>query len=89
VTTGTPQPPEEDDMSTSRRETAPDGWDEARDVGFSSITARLFPPGFCLGASVLLASCDDEPPPPAPAPAAAPSGRRPRIAPQPVRASAA
>ena len=46
-------------MSTSRTETVPTTWDDARDVPFFRITAPLFSPGFCLGASVLLAGNDD------------------------------
>ena len=48
-------------MSTSRTETVPAAWDDARDVPFFRITQWLFPPQFCLGASVLLAGNDDEP----------------------------
>jgi hypothetical protein len=47
-------------MSSTRTETAPGTWDDARDVPFFTMTARLFPPELCLGASVLLASYDDE-----------------------------
>jgi hypothetical protein len=47
-------------MSTTGTETAPGTWDDARDVPFFTMTARLFAPEFCLGASVLLASHDDE-----------------------------
>ena len=48
-------------MSTSRTETAPGSWDDARDATFFRITARLLSPEACLGATVLLASYDDEP----------------------------
>jgi hypothetical protein len=47
-------------MSTNRVETLPAIWDDARDIPFFRITARLFTPEFCLGASVLLASYDDD-----------------------------
>ena len=46
---------------TSSSGTVPTVWDDARDVPFFRATARLFPPAFCLGATVLLASYDDEP----------------------------
>ena len=68
-------------MSTCRRETAPGAWDDARDPAFFRITANLFRPEVCLGASVLLASYDDEPVALPPAPAA------PRVLPA-VRATA-
>ncbi len=48
-------------MSTTRTETAPGTWDDARDATFFRITARLFSAEVCLGATVLLASYDDEP----------------------------
>ena len=48
-------------MSTSRTETVPDTWDDARDVPFFRITQGLFAPRFCLGASALLAANDEEP----------------------------
>ncbi len=48
-------------MSTDRTEIAPRTWDDARDARFFAITARLFAPDVCLGATVLLASYDDEP----------------------------
>ena len=47
-------------MSTSRTETAPGTWDDARDEAFFRITAHLLTPDVCLGATVLLASYDDE-----------------------------
>ena len=47
-------------MSTSH-ETAAGTWDDARDACFFRITAHLFAPGFCAGATVLLASYDAEP----------------------------
>ncbi len=47
-------------MSTNRVETLPATWDDARDIPFFRVTARLFTPEFCLGASVLLASYDDD-----------------------------
>jgi hypothetical protein len=47
-------------MTTSRVESLPTTWDDARDIPFFRITARLFTPGFCFGASVLLASHDDD-----------------------------
>jgi hypothetical protein len=43
-------------------------WDDARDGAFFTLTARLFPPAFCAGAGVLLASYDDLQSPAAPAP---------------------
>jgi hypothetical protein len=48
-------------MSTDRTETASPTWDDDRDTRFFGITARLFSPDVCLGATVLLASYDDEP----------------------------
>ena len=66
-------------MSSSRTETAPGAWDDARDGEFFRITARVFAPDVCLGATVLLASYDDEagdrplePAPPVAYPALAP-----------------
>ena len=47
-------------MTTTRVETLPATWDDARDLPFFRITDRLFTPGFCFGASVLLASYDDD-----------------------------
>ena len=70
-------------MSTCRRQSAPGDWDDARDTGFFRITAGLFPPDVCLGATVLLASYDDEPAGPPSAPVPTPVG--PSLAPQPVR----
>lgn len=49
---------EEATMAATVIETIPSVWD-ARDALFFQITARLFDPGFCLGASVLLATYDD------------------------------
>ena len=46
-------------MTTTRVETLPSTWDDARDLPFFRITDRLFPPDFCFGAGVLLASYDD------------------------------
>ena len=46
-------------MTTTRVE-LPAIWDDARDLPFFRITAGLFPPDFCLGATVLLASYDDD-----------------------------
>ncbi len=46
-------------MTTTRVETIPATWDDARDLPFFRITERLFTPEFCFGASVLLASYDD------------------------------
>ena len=46
-------------MDTTRVETLPTSWDDARDLPFFRITDRLFTPDFCFGASVLLASYDD------------------------------
>ena len=46
-------------MNATAHENLPANWDDARDIPFFRITARLFTPEFCLGASVLLASNDD------------------------------
>ena len=46
-------------MTTTRVETLPTSWDDARDTPFFRITSRLFSAEFCRGASVLLASYDD------------------------------
>ncbi len=46
-------------MTTTRVESLPATWDDARDLPFFRITDRLFSPDFCFGASVLLASYDD------------------------------
>ncbi len=46
-------------MTTTRVETLPTSWDDARDLPFFRITDRLFSPDFCSGAGVLLASYDD------------------------------
>lgn len=45
-------------MNASRSETVPQTWDDALDPVFFRITAGLFPTGFCLGATVLLAAND-------------------------------
>jgi hypothetical protein len=45
-------------MTTIRVETLPTSWDDARDLPFFRITARLFTPDFLFGAGVLLASHD-------------------------------
>jgi hypothetical protein len=44
-------------------ESIPQVWDDERDGQFFHLTAAVFPPSFCCGASVLLASydTDDEP----------------------------
>jgi hypothetical protein len=47
-------------MATTAVENLPANWDDARDIPFFRITARLFTPEFCLGASVLLGSYDDD-----------------------------
>ena len=47
-------------MNTNRLENLPTTWDDGRDVPFFRITAGLFSPEFCLGASVLLAGQDDD-----------------------------
>ena len=47
-------------MTTIRVETLPATWDDARDLPFFRITARLFTSDFCFGAGVLLASYDDD-----------------------------
>lgn len=49
--------------TTSEISVAP--WDQARDTAFFQMTVGLFDTGFCFGASVLLASYDDECAPPA------------------------
>ena len=46
-------------MTTTRVETLPTSWDDARDLPFFRITDRLFSPDFCFGAGVLLSSYDD------------------------------
>jgi hypothetical protein len=46
-------------MTTTAIETVPAIWDDARDIPFFRITARLFSPEFCVAASVLLAGYDD------------------------------
>jgi hypothetical protein len=48
-------------MTTTAVENVPESWDDARDIPFFRITARLFAPEFCLVASVLLAGYDDGP----------------------------
>jgi len=47
-------------MTTTAVEKIPAIWDDARDIRFLSIIARLLSPDFCLDASVLLASNDDK-----------------------------
>ena len=42
----------------NRIESIPQIWDDDRDGKFFAITAALFPPNLCYGASVLLASYD-------------------------------
>lgn len=48
-------------MSTSRTDILPTAWNHERDVTFFRITSRLFSSEYCLGATVLLATYDDEP----------------------------
>ena len=43
-------------------ESIPQVWDDERDGQFFRITASLFTPSYCYGASVLLASYDSEDP---------------------------
>ena len=45
-------------MTATGTESIPADWDDARDVPFFRITARLFSPTFCLGARVLLGDDD-------------------------------
>lgn len=47
-------------MSTSRVRTSTMTWDDASTIDFFCITASLFSPDFCFGASVLLASYDED-----------------------------
>ena len=47
-------------MTNTAVENIPGIWDDARDIPFYRITARLFTPEFCLGASVLLANNDNK-----------------------------
>ena len=47
-------------MNSRRVHTIPQDWDEARDIPFFRVTARLFSSAFCAGATVLLASYDDD-----------------------------
>ena len=47
-------------MNIQRIETVPQDWDEARDIPFFRVTTGLFSSAFCSGASVLLASNDDD-----------------------------
>jgi hypothetical protein len=47
-------------MAGTATETIPAMWDVARDVAFFQMTVGLFGTAFCFGASVLLASYDDE-----------------------------
>ena len=46
-------------MKTTQIETIPQDWNEERDLPFFRVSASLFSPAFCFGASVLLASYDD------------------------------
>jgi hypothetical protein len=46
-------------MTTTPSENIPAIWDDARDIPFFRITARLFTPEFRLGANLLLA-CNDK-----------------------------
>ncbi|MBM7806016.1 hypothetical protein JOD57_001853 [Geodermatophilus bullaregiensis] len=46
-------------MTTAAVETVPAIWDDARDIPFFRITARLFTLEFCLRASLQLAGYDD------------------------------
>ena len=48
-------------MNTTQIETIPQDWNEERDLPFFRVSAGLFSPAFCFGASVLLASYDDHP----------------------------
>ena len=47
-------------MTATTAHKIPQTWDDARDVPFFRITARLFTPEFCLGASVLLVSYEND-----------------------------
>ena len=47
-------------MTTTCTETVPQTWNDEIDTPFFTITARIFAPDFCYGASVLLASYDDD-----------------------------
>lgn len=47
-------------MDIRRIHTVPQDWDEARDIPFFRVTTGLFSSAFCSGASVLLASNDDD-----------------------------
>ena len=46
-------------MDASARETIPQAWDDALDLPFFRITARLFAAEFCVGATAMLASNDE------------------------------
>jgi hypothetical protein len=46
-------------MNTSL-EGIPQTWDSERDVAFFRVTAAMFTPSFCYGASALLASYDED-----------------------------
>ena len=46
-------------MTSTSIENLPATWDDARDIPFFRITAALFTPEFCFGASALLESYDD------------------------------
>ena len=47
-------------MAGTASEIIPAMWDQARDGAFFRVTAGFFDTAFCAGASVLLASYDDE-----------------------------
>ena len=47
-------------MNIRRIQTVPQDWDAARDIPFFRVTTGLFSSAFCFGASVLLASNDDD-----------------------------
>ena len=47
-------------MTSTALETLPTTWDDARDVPFFRITARLFSPQFCFRAGVRLGSNDTD-----------------------------
>ena len=77
-------------MSSDLSTTTSGAWDDVRDAAFFGLTARLFGPGFCLGATVLLASYDDEDARPEPVlPVTAPVERRSSVVPQLARDRAA
>jgi len=51
-------------MNSIQIENIPQTWDDARDVPFFTIATRLFSTEFLYGASVLLATYDDQQPAP-------------------------